>query len=331
MAMATSIANIIASVGVVDSLLYIAREFRRSSRNASLERFAKAIETQVHQFAHLADEPEKAELVRQGLADLEQLDRGQQGQFSAIIHDILLAHDLVRRAFESGELPEREFRIMQDLWVSIMRTRGGSQWWAGWRGIMPDEVVDYVDAALDVLRRARDKGFEGVRLVQAPFNNISLALYSKLGFDVQEPLSVMQGPALNSSVSGHDVRAATSDDLDECDALCRKTHGHDRHGHLVDAIQQGTATIVERDGRITGYASMIGFFGHSVGETNDDLKALIGNAEEFVGPGFHVPSRNAELMRWCLEQGLRIRQPMTLMSIGPYQKPTGAFIPSIIF
>jgi predicted N-acetyltransferase YhbS len=183
----------------------------------------------------------------------------------------------------------------------------------------------------DVLERSKDRGFAGVRLVQTPFNNLTLALYSKLGFDVKEPLSVMQGSALNSSISGHDVRAATMDDLEKCNALCRKTHGHDRHGHLIDAIQQGTATIVERDGQITGYASMIGFFGHSVGETNDDLKALICAAEEFAGPGFHVPSRNAELMRWCLDQGLRIRQPMTLMSIGPYQKPTGAFIPSVIF
>jgi GNAT superfamily N-acetyltransferase len=183
----------------------------------------------------------------------------------------------------------------------------------------------------DVLERSKDRGFAGVRLVQTPFNNLTLALCSKLGFDVKEPLSVMQGSALNSSISGYDVRAATMDDLEKCNALCRKTHGHDRHGHLIDAIQQGTATIVERDGQITGYASMIGFFGHSVGETNDDLKALICAAEEFAGPGFHVPSRNAELMRWCLDQGLRIRQPMTLMSIGPYQKPTGAFIPSVIF
>jgi GNAT superfamily N-acetyltransferase len=183
----------------------------------------------------------------------------------------------------------------------------------------------------DVLRRAEDRGFSGVRLVQTPFNNLTMALYSKLGFDVKEPLSVMQGPTLNTSIPGHDVRSATSDDLDECNALCREIHGHDRHGHLADTIRQGTATVVERDGRITGYSSMIGFFGHSIGETNEDLKALICNAEEFAGPGFHVPSRNAELMRWCLDQGLRIRQPMTLMGIGPYQEPTGAFIPSVIF
>jgi predicted N-acetyltransferase YhbS len=183
----------------------------------------------------------------------------------------------------------------------------------------------------DVLRRAKERGFEGVRLVQTPFNNLTMSLYSKLGFDVKEPLSVMHGSALKSNVAGHEVRAATMDDIEQCDALCRRVHGHDRHGDLADAIQQGTATVVERDGRVTGYATSVGFFGHAVGETNDDLKALISEAQEFTGPGFHIPSRNAELMRWCLSKGFRIRQPMTLMSIGPYQEPSGAFIPSVIF
>jgi predicted N-acetyltransferase YhbS len=183
----------------------------------------------------------------------------------------------------------------------------------------------------DVLERATTRGFEGVRLVQTPFNNLTMALYTKLGFDAKEPLSVMHGPPLKSSLPGRRVRPATTDDLDECDALCRKVHGHDRHGDLADAIAQGTATVVERDGDITGYATTVGFFGHAVGESDDDIKALILAAEEFTGPGFHIPSRNAELMRWCLAQGFRIRQPMTLMSIGPYQEPAGAFIPSVIF
>jgi hypothetical protein len=91
------------------------------------------------------------------------------------------------------------------------------------------------------------------------------------------------------------------------------------------------ARVVERDGRITGYATEVGFFGYSVGETNEDLKALIGVAQAFSGPGFLLPTRNGALLRWCLERGLRIVQPMTLMSMGPYQEPKGAFIPSILY
>ena len=82
---------------------------------------------------------------------------------------------------------------------------------------------------------------------------------------------------------------------------------------------------MEHDGRITGYATVIGFFGHAVGETNKDLKALISAAKEFAGPGFLLPTRNGELFRWCLNNGLRIAQPMTLMSKGLYDKPPARF------
>ena len=66
-------------------------------------------------------------------------------------------------------------------------------------------------------------------------------------------------------------------------------------------------------------------------ETNEDLKALIGAAPAFGGPGFLVPTRNGDLLRWCLEQGLRITQTMTLMSVGLYNEPQGAWLPSIAY
>ncbi len=61
--------------------------------------------------------------------------------------------------------------------------------------------------------------------------------------------------------------------------------------------RQGTASVVERACRITGYATPIAYFGHAVGETNDDLKALIGAAQAFPGPGLLLPARNGEMMR----------------------------------
>src|SRR5947199_5403201 len=49
----------------------------------------------------------------------------------------------------------------------------------------------------NVLHRAEEIKLAGVRLVQAAYHNRSMALYTKLGFDVREPLSVIQGAALN--------------------------------------------------------------------------------------------------------------------------------------
>jgi GNAT superfamily N-acetyltransferase len=183
----------------------------------------------------------------------------------------------------------------------------------------------------NVLERARQKRFAGVRLVQAAYHNRSLALYTKLGFDVREPLANLQGPALKLDIPGHAVRPAQRGDIDACNHLCHKIHGHDRDQELSHAIEQGTAMVVEHGGRISGYATLIGFMGHAVGESNEDLKALIGAAEVFAGPGFLLPSRNGELFRWCLQHGLRVVQPATLMSLGLYNQPSGAFLPSILF
>ena len=182
-----------------------------------------------------------------------------------------------------------------------------------------------------VLDRATARGQVGVRLVQAAYHNRSLSLYSKLGFQAREPLSTIQGPPPRFERPAYRVRKANRADLEVCDVLCRDVHGHDRHGELAHAIADGTAMVVERNGRITGYATDIGYFAHAIGRTNEDLKALIGAAPAFTGPGFLLPTRNTELLQWCLAHGLRVVQPMTLMSLGLYQKPSGAFLPSVLF
>lgn len=182
-----------------------------------------------------------------------------------------------------------------------------------------------------VLDRSRERQAPSVRLLQSAFHNRSLSLYTRLGFDAREPMSVMQGPPLKSSINGWTVRAATLRDLDAANRICERVHGHHRSGELSDGIASGTAMVVERQSRITGYTSALAYFGHAVGESNLDLQALIAASNSFAGPGIIVPTRNSGLLRWCLEQGLRVVQPMTLMTIGLYNDPAGAYLPSVLY
>ncbi|MBD2462509.1 GNAT family N-acetyltransferase [Oscillatoria sp. FACHB-1407] len=183
----------------------------------------------------------------------------------------------------------------------------------------------------DVLKRAQEQGFAGVRLLQAAYHNRSLSLYTKLGFATREPISVLQGKAIGLEIPGYRVRPATATDLEACNRLCYKVHGHDRHQDVLDALQQSTLTVVEYSGCIVGYSTMVGYFGHTVAEHNNPLKALIGAATSFPGPGFLLPTRNSDVFRWCLQHGLRVVQPLTLMSLGLYNEPVGAYLPSIIY
>jgi predicted N-acetyltransferase YhbS len=182
-----------------------------------------------------------------------------------------------------------------------------------------------------VLERSAERHAPGVRLLQAAYHNRSMSLYAKLGFDIREPFAVMQGDPLALEIPGYTIRPATDADVEVCNGLCSHVHGHDRSGELRDAVAHGTARVVERLGRITGYTTGIAVFAHSVGESNDDLAALIGAAEEFPGAGFLVPMRNTELLRWCLGHQLRVVSMMNLMTIGLYQEPRGAFLASVLY
>lgn len=182
-----------------------------------------------------------------------------------------------------------------------------------------------------VVDRQIARSVAGIRLVQAAFHNRSLSLYTKLGFDAREPLSCVQGPPIRAAVPGHAVRPARAEDLGECDRVCLRVHGHTRTGEVRDAIAGGSATVVESHGRVVGYAAGIDFFSHAVAESASGLQALIAAAPSYGGPGFLVPTRNAELLRWCLGHGLRVVQPLTLMTMGLYNEPAGSYLPSIAY
>jgi predicted N-acetyltransferase YhbS len=182
-----------------------------------------------------------------------------------------------------------------------------------------------------LLDRASERGAAGVRLLQSAFHNRSLCLYTKLGFETRETISKMNGAPLGLEFPGYDVRPARTADLVACNALCLRVHGHHRGGELGDAITAGTARVVEHLGKITAYSTDVAFFAHAVAETNEGLKALIGAAPGFGGGGFLLPTRNGELFRWCLANNLRLVHQLTLMTIGLYNEPAGAYLPSVLY
>ncbi|MEU7135087.1 GNAT family N-acetyltransferase [Streptomyces sp. NPDC046261] len=183
----------------------------------------------------------------------------------------------------------------------------------------------------DVMRRADERGVPGIRLLQSGYHCRSFALYSGLGFAFRETMACLQGPPIGGTVPGYAVRPATDADLAACNEVCRTVHGVDRGGELADALKAGTARVSEHDGRITGYATDLSFFAHAVGESTEDIKALIAAAPAFGGPGILVPARDSALLQWCLRNGLKVTELMSLMTIGLYNEPAGAYLPSILY
>jgi predicted N-acetyltransferase YhbS len=183
----------------------------------------------------------------------------------------------------------------------------------------------------------RGAGALGIRLLQDAFNTGSLSLYASLGFDVAEPVALMSGRPRGDGVDGTEVRPLKPSDLAAAEELHVRVHGFERTRELQDAlaVPAFSPTAAIRDGRLVAYAATLTFFpaAHAVAETGDDMAALIaGTLGVTDEPGsFLLPTRQAELFRWCLAQGLRVVKPMTYMMVGRYETPAGSWIPSVLY
>ncbi len=180
----------------------------------------------------------------------------------------------------------------------------------------------------------REKGAPGVRLLQDAFHMRSLSLYESLGFDVKEPVALVTGKPRSAPDRRVQARPLEENDLEECEALCKKVHGYERTNELRDAMQAFAPFVAVRDERIVAYASTVSFWpsNHGVANSEDDMEALLlGSAAAVEEPlAFLVPLRSG-LFRWCLEQGFRLVKPMNLMALGDYRDPRGGWFPSVLY
>jgi len=175
---------------------------------------------------------------------------------------------------------------------------------------------------------------KGVRLVQDAFNATSLSLYASLGFDVKEPLVLIEGELQGDLHAGIEVRPLREEDFAGCAELSRKAHGFERVNELRNVPPFLTSFVAVRDGRITAYTSAPHFWAlnHAVAESEEEMQALLtgaGNLSNGQPLSLLLPTRQTDLFRWCLKKGMRVLKPMTLMAMGEYQEPRSCYLPSV--
>ena len=183
-----------------------------------------------------------------------------------------------------------------------------------------------------VMDEAQRRGIRRVRLVQEAVNTTSAPLYASLGFEVREPLAFMNiRPAAASDAT---VRHFRPEDFPALDELCRRHYKVSRLNELKFWTSLDMPLFVrERAGRIRGYF-LPGKLGHTAAETVADALALFGEAGRQVPADtalFLCPMRHTELYQGALRAGHRVVKVLTLMTIGHYESPDGAWTASYLY
>ena len=182
-----------------------------------------------------------------------------------------------------------------------------------------------------LLQHADQHGLTRLRLTQDSYNVGSLSLYTSLGFTVKEAIALIQiAPAANV---GAGLRPMRADDRKEIEELSIRLYKVDRSREVAAAMRLGFLPLVkEVSGRITGYFVPT-IRGHGVAETDADMLALMQQAARDLPASFvrcFCPTGDA-LYKEALDRGCRTIKVCNLMALGEYERPEGAWIPSILY
>lgn len=181
-----------------------------------------------------------------------------------------------------------------------------------------------------VLDEAARRGIAQVRLMQECINTASLSLYTKLGFDWRECCVMMRiEPAATDDPR---IRPLTAEDLPAVDRLSTAQYGSTRVNEIAALLKIQFPGFVLDEGRgVAGYF-VPGLIGHGFATRDEHLAALITHAGRHAPPMFHkflLPLGEHNLHRLLLDARCRTIKMFNYMTTGPYERPTGAWVPSI--
>eukprot|EP01116_Phalansterium_solitarium_P008892 TRINITY_DN22861_c0_g1_i1.p1 TRINITY_DN22861_c0_g1~~TRINITY_DN22861_c0_g1_i1.p1 ORF type:complete len:320 (+),score=89.71 TRINITY_DN22861_c0_g1_i1:453-1412(+) len=196
-----------------------------------------------------------------------------------------------------------------------------------------------------------------LRLTQDSFNTTSFSLYLSMGFNPLEGLTMLTAPdgfdfgtllpdeyAARPADHALQIRPMTSDDVATCDALFQKCHGSSRRGEIAAVLEFAASSaddaciphvVVDRQGTIVGYSTGLDTAGHTVCESEEAFRIILGHAsainrDEKVVMYF-LGLRYPDLLRWLLSRKLKISKLGTMMGIGPYSSPKMLYVSSASF
>eukprot|EP00026_Physarum_polycephalum_P017662 Phypoly_transcript_18964.p1 GENE.Phypoly_transcript_18964~~Phypoly_transcript_18964.p1 ORF type:complete len:199 (+),score=27.69 Phypoly_transcript_18964:130-726(+) len=198
-----------------------------------------------------------------------------------------------------------------------------------------------MNAIMDI---AKQNNFAAVRLVQEAQNYISLSLYIKVGFDINDQATVLEGHITKPYSGPIQVRRLTEKDAEECDALHKKVVGVSRLASIREDAHPSNPPIfaaILETGEIVGFGTGISLISYVVTKTGYEdaiyaLHSAFSKAFPDDVPLLKVVGRlYPSLTRRCLsEWGLKTQRNLTLMSFGKYVPPSpseGIYVPSISY
>ena len=131
-----AIGEIVGAIAVVASLIYVAVQIRQNTRQSRLASFESAVRGTSNWHHNLAGNPEMLRALFQGQRDYEGLSPEDRLRFQSLMITWIMEYQNFKMSFdegthERGAFSDRSLGELEKNILSLLRTPGGQQWWAG--------------------------------------------------------------------------------------------------------------------------------------------------------------------------------------------------------
>jgi hypothetical protein len=132
----SAIAETIGTIAVVASLIYVAVQIRQNTRDSRVASFESAVRGASNWHQNLAGDPEMLRVLLEGQRDYKGLSPEDRLRFQTLMITWIMEYQNFKMSFEEGThergaFSDRSLGEIEKNILSLLRTPGGQQWWAG--------------------------------------------------------------------------------------------------------------------------------------------------------------------------------------------------------
>ena len=148
----TGIAEIIGSIAIVVSLIFVGLQVRQNTSQIA----ANSVGTGLSFFEatnNLTTNPETVDVVLNGLNDFDGLSTSEKAEFDGLMFNVMTKFFMARQFYLQGTVTEADYASYEDTLARIVRSPGAMTWWAHAKHVMAPDGRAVID---DIIRRYAD-------------------------------------------------------------------------------------------------------------------------------------------------------------------------------
>jgi hypothetical protein len=145
-----NIGEIIAAVGVICSLVYLALQVRRNTQQIVRAEYDGLYDRFGDIRRSIYESPDLSRIMRVGTSEPESLNESEMARYSSVMDAFFVLGMQIHQKTLDGALPRPVWEGMTPMYSNWINSPGGRLWWTSWTGsVFSDEFEAEISALRD--------------------------------------------------------------------------------------------------------------------------------------------------------------------------------------